>query len=207
MIEQLLSDQGAKTENLKLKEYVRLLDQEVTIRIPFPVPQQKEGEACPEKDIVTKRKRKDYGALQRFISDRRLPGLYEYFPGDEIPMDDLEVELDAYNKAKQNVLDRAFQLEKNIIDRDMVRVSELFGKISNIQHKPYVDWLKEKSLIDEEIDSFLNAVRNKFSHNEYPPKGIMENVIKKWDEKAYASQIEEAYSQEINKYFIYICFI
>jgi hypothetical protein len=190
MVKKLFEKYRTTSETLKLKDVHNLLNQEITIREPI-----QSTEARAAKIIDAHIPFKKFGALQRFTFDRRLPALSEYFSVDKIPAEQLKYELDLYNKVKEEILDQAFKLEKKILEKDTPGVVALSKKSTfpNIQHKPYLEWLKNKSLIDEPAYRFLGAVRNKFSHNQFPPKRDMDLCISSWKEKAYALQIKDEY--------------
>jgi hypothetical protein len=210
MLENLLED-GNKMQ-LKLSEINTLLNatteikQVVTAKLSF----NDSGEIIKDKTnpeitktITATRKRKDYSVLRKFVFDRRLPELFGYFAGEEIQFESLKEELDAYNKAKQAVLDVVFELEKKIIAKDRDGIQQLFSDeagnllTGNIQHKPYLTWLKGKGLIDDNTFTFLNMVRNCFSHNQYPKKKTMERLIDHWESNRFALTIATKYNHEI----------
>lgn len=153
--------------------------------------------------ITVARKRKDYSMLRKFVFDRRLPELFEYFAESAIPIEVLKEELDAYNKAKQEIFDSVFELEQKIIAIDAGGIHQLFvdkaglPATGNIQHKPYLIWLQNKGLIDSSTFTFLNMVRNCFSHNQYPQKKTMELLIDSWEPNRFALTIAETYNQKI----------
>lgn len=212
MLEGLLED-GKKVQ-LKLYEIDTLLNattevkQTVSAKLSF----NDSGELIKDKSnpeiirtITVSRKRKDYSMLRKFVFDRRLPELFEYFPEEEIQLDILKEELDAYNKAKHEVFDVVFELEAKIVAKDRDGIQQLFaddaGKLltGNIQHKPYLIWLKNKGLVDDNTFLFLNMVRNCFSHNQYPQKKTMERLISYWEQNRFALTIASKYNQEITR--------
>lgn len=165
----------------------------------------KQGENKTEisKTISDERKRKDYSMLNKFVFDRRLPELFEYFTDDEIPLQNLKNELDAYNNAKHKVLDMAFKLEEKIIsnpayEKEVINLIDKDFKGHNIQHKPYLLWLKKEGKIDEDELLFLNMVRNCFSHNQFPRKKTMELHIKQFETDKFALQIAKVYDEKID---------
>lgn len=210
MLESLM-EEGNKL-HLKLNEVNTLLNaitdvkQTVTGKLSFnDLGEIIKDKTNPEisRTITVTRKRKDYSMLRKFVFDRRLPELFEYFPEEEIPMEVLKEELDAYNKAKQVVFDTVFELEQKIIAIDAVGIKQLFVDDSgqpvtgNIQHKPYLNWLKNKGMIDDPTFAFLNMVRNCFSHNQYPQKKTMELLIDRWESNHFALTIADTYNQKI----------
>ncbi|NCO54686.1 MAG: hypothetical protein GW876_04690 [Bacteroidetes bacterium] len=156
------------------------------------------------RNITETRKRKEYSVLKKYVFDRRLPELFEYFEEENIPIEKIKIELDTYSKAKDVVFDLIFDLERAIINKDENRIKELNKdkngviQTGNIQHKPYLFWLLEKNLITEQEFTFMNMVRNTFSHNQFPQKKTMELFIKNWNENEFAKQILNVYNQKNN---------
>jgi 5'-deoxynucleotidase YfbR-like HD superfamily hydrolase len=212
MLEQLMEN-GSTTE-LKLSEAETLLNKTVPIKqtVSGKLSFNEQGDIIKEKEqkdtigkiIVVDRKRKDYGALHRFVFDKRLPELFQYFTYNEIQMDILNSELEAYNRAKQIVFDKAFELEKKLILKDTDGIQQLLVNDEgqqvegSIQHKPYLNWLKQHELIDEDEFAFLKMVRNTFSHNQFPQKKTMDKIVVWEQPSAFAVQIAEFYAQKID---------
>ena len=206
MIEELLED--GKNLNLKLKESDKLLNQTITIKqkVKAKLSFNDLGEFIKnnskpeiERSITETRKRKDYSVLRKFVYDRRLPELFEYFDDNEIPLEKLKVELDAYNNAKQLVLSKAFELEKILINKDKESIKLLnVNNYVNIQHEPYLIWLKDKGIINQNDFTFLNIVRNTFSHNQFPQKRTVGIFLTEIKSNAFAMQISEVYMQKID---------
>jgi len=155
------------------------------------------------KIIVEERKRKEYSVLHKYLYDKRLPELFEYFEEPEIPVAKLKLELDNYNQAKNEIFDLVFNFEKKLIEKDK---DGIIAKIEtkpdevptgNIQHKPYLLWLKSKNYIDDSDFKFLNMVRNTFSHNQFPQKKTMEIFINTWNKTKFAENIFEIYKLKI----------
>jgi hypothetical protein len=147
------------------------------------------------KVIVAQRKTKNYSVLNQYIYDRRLPELFEFFNTDKITLEDLKIELDAYNTSKQTVLDLVFKLEKAIVSKDLEGLKKYVEtETSHIQHKPFLKWLLAKDYIDIKKYRFMLMVRNAFAHNQYPHKICMELQISQWNVNKWASQITKMYN-------------
>lgn len=186
MIEKLFDSQNL---DIKLNNIQSLLngtdtvEQAVTAKLSFNDSGERiSGTAKPEitRVITDERKRKDYSLLKKYVHDRRLPELFEYFPEQKITVQELRNELDIYNTAKQTVFDAAFELEKGIIENDTEGIKKFVegnNGFDNVQHKPYLEWLQNKKLITADEFTFLNMVRNCFAHNQFPQKKTME---KRW---------------------------
>lgn len=156
------------------------------------------------KTITDTRKRKDYSLFKRFIADRRLPELFNYYSDENIPYETLRKEIYDYEREREKVFDSVFQLEKTIIN--VISAADLLIlekdtniKEPNIQHKPYLNWLIQHKIINEEEYDFLNEVRNKFSHNEFPSKSIIEKNIKLDDKTSFSKQIASYYITKVQK--------
>ena len=184
------------------------IEQTVTGKLPFNDVGEtlKKGEEKSITRIITAdRKGKDYTVLRKFIFDRRLPGLFEYLPDHKICLEMLKEELDRYNKARQEIFDAIFELEKRICSKDAEGVRLLFVdddgilKEGNIQHWPYLLWLKKQGYIDERVVRFMNMIRNSFSHNQFPHKATIELLIPEWGKKHFAETISTVYNQKIQE--------
>ncbi len=150
------------------------------------------------KYITENRKRKEYSVLKKYIFDRRLPELFEYFNEESIPIEKIKIELDSYNKSKETVFELIFELEKTIITKakdSIINLHKQESKDENISHKPYLHWLQLQNIITEKDFRFMNMVRKSFSHNQFPQKKTMEIHIKKWNNDKYAQQIVAIYKE------------
>ncbi|MBB3187519.1 type VI-B CRISPR-associated RNA-guided ribonuclease Cas13b [Microbacter margulisiae] len=145
---------------------------------------------------------KNINDLHRFAYDRRLPELVAYIPDATIDVEALRYELADYNRARQEVFDAVFRLEKAIIEKDAESIRNLFTdmegnyKTGNIQHRPYLQWLTNKGKITEEERWCLNMVRKSFSHNQFPHR----EVAVKWnlniEPKGIASQLAAVFKRK-----------
>jgi hypothetical protein len=209
MIEKLLDTDFAR--DIKLKNAASLLKEDyhlkqmVTGKLHFDSDGKEiKGKTNPTitRYITATRKRKAYGGLRKFIHDRRLPELFEFFDTEEIPLETLKIELDAYNKARQIVMSTVFALEKELIEKTKEEIlllntgSEGKPLTDHIRHSAYIDWLLEKQLIKDDEYKFMNMVRNCFSHNQFPQKETMELIIEQWQPDNLAMQIAEVYKQK-----------
>jgi len=156
-----------------------------------------------DKTVTATRKRKDFGVFKKFIHDKRLPELFEYFDEQQIPYETLKIELADYNFAKELILDKTFELEKRVIycfnDEFLDWYKTIMeSDIHNIQFKYYLDFLKSKNIMKPDEYDFLKVVRNTFSHNQFPPKAVMERFIpiNKSNGKI-SGQVYEKYNEKI----------
>ncbi|MFA9372104.1 MAG: type VI-B CRISPR-associated RNA-guided ribonuclease Cas13b [Labilibaculum antarcticum] len=184
--------------NLKLNQIDILLNETITVKESVRGNLFFDNNAEITRRIIDQRKRKDHSMLHKYVFDRRLPELFEYFTEKEIPLPDLKNELEAYNNAKQRVLDAAFELEERLIANNAADdFMDADSKTRHIPHKAYLQWLKKEGMINENEFQFLNRVRNCFSHNQFPPKSTMSLFVSQWADGNFALQIAELYNEKI----------
>ena len=204
MFEQLLDS----NLNLKLKDIETLLNETILVKqeISGLLPFDNFGEIIYDdnlkmqisKNITENRKRKEFSVLKKYVFDKRLPELFEYYCLEDISLELIKIELDSYNKVKDIVFDKTFILEQAIIIKDLEGVlKHITHEKGHIQHKPFLNWLQEKEIISPQDFTYLNMIRNAFSHNQYPQKTTMELFIKKWNTNNFANQIMEVYNLKI----------
>ena len=159
---------------------------------------------------------KDFGTFKRFLTDRRLPELLKYFELQEIPYSILEHELKEYDRYREKIFDTIFDIEKKIIEKDKEGLKALAAnkRWDEVQFGVYINWLKQYEISFDE--QFLRAIRNSFSHSQFPRQnvmripGITQNVQEDFDlnheAKGYkenyrslSKQIYEQYDQEISR--------
>ncbi|MBP1640369.1 MAG: hypothetical protein H6Q17_1952 [Bacteroidetes bacterium] len=200
-------------ETLKLKTVSEELTRPREIKKEFPYISNynAQGEKLPKDEPKPKIKvtvtgimqLKNSNDLNRFAHDRRMPELVAYLPNATIDADTLRYELMDYNKARLTVFDAVFRLEKAIIDQDREGVITLFtdeqgeAKQGRMQHKPYLQWLLNKGIITQPESSYLNMLRNSFSHNQVPHIAVALNGTEVVPVKNIASTIAGAYKQKI----------
>ena len=203
MFEQLI---GVET-NPKLKKIDALLNETITIkeRVTGKLYFDDKGEEIKDKsqkkdiakNITENRKRKEFSVLRKYSNDKRLPELFEYFEAENLPVEQLKIELDSYNNAKEIVFDLIFKLEKAIVEKDKIGVLECVEEPKeHLQHKPFLKWLLTKKIITENEYVFMNMIRKTFSHNQFAQKTSIELVLKNWSENKFAMQMVDLYKQK-----------
>jgi uncharacterized membrane protein YjdF len=115
---------------------------------------------------------KHYGKFRKFMKDRRLGQLVQYFNVDEIKRDDLQTELDKYEKGRLKLMDTILQFEKAAAQRWMPQLKEAHNREQHyIQHFAYLkvanDLLPLKEITSLNLDQ-IQELRKKFAHNEVP---------------------------------------
>lgn len=156
------------------------------------------------KTITASRKRKDYSLFKRFTADRRLDALFDYYEEENIPYETLRKEIYDYEREREKIFDVVFELEKaiiNVISTDDLLILEKGTTIKepNIQHTRYLDWMKWYTIINNQEFEFLHNIRNKFSHNQFPTKSIIEKSLNLDDEIGFSKQIASYYIAKVQK--------
>jgi len=162
------------------------------------------GVLLPEIQLIVEAKirLKNIKDLNRFAYDRRLPELIAYLPNGKIGVNELRYELTDYNKARQEVFDEVFRLEKTIIQKDADGLLALcvnergIPLRGNIAHKYFLQWLINHGYISEQERKYLNMIRNSFSHNQFPHKLIVSYSQNQINQKGIASIISSAFKEK-----------
>ncbi len=203
MLEMLMDNATLKLKNISylLNDTTRI-QQSITAHLSFD----ENGESIKEgtkptitKTIIADRKQKNYTVLRKFIFDRRMPELFEYYASNEVALDWVTDELRAYNTAKQYVFDNVFNLEQKLIEKDETGIKAMYTNkegtpiTGNIQYKPYVRWLENKGLINKNQKRFLTMTRNCFAHNQFPQKKTVLRIVPNLTDNNIALQIADAY--------------
>jgi len=202
-----LNQNHSTNGNTKLSEIHTLLNETIIIRqaVTGKLQFNNTGEHLVRhisKTIIDERKRKDFTVLRKYIYDRRLPELFEYFSDNEIPLQLIKSELDTYNDAKAQIFELAFKLEESIINTNQ-NTEEIYESVipqingNHIPHKSYLQWLINNKMITDKELLFLSIIRNSFSHNLFPKKDIMQLFISQFNDKHLALQIYHVYHQKI----------
>ena len=132
--------------------------------------------------IVAYRKRKDYSFFIRFLHDERMLNLLPYFKEEKIDFDKLVAEIKDYEKYREVVFSKSFELEKDILsvispeDKDIL-FNHNTNDCPNVQYVGYLNWLKGKEYINQDDYNLLSEIRNKFCHNEFPNKAKIEKYL------------------------------
>lgn len=113
------------------------------------------------------------GNFKALVKDRRLNGLFSFVKTSSeaeskskpISKSRVEYELGAYQKARIDIIKDMLALEKTLIDNDENLPTNKFSDMLN-------SWLEgkgeaNKARLQNDVD-LLVAVRNAFSHNQYP---------------------------------------
>ena len=117
-------------------------------------------------------KLKDYGKFKRLLKDKRLDGFLEWVDAPEIERSAVMKEWEEYEKNRIAVLEIILEFEKKCFEVDRAHFEMLKNEDQNrvVQHRPYLNWLEQKGVIDEKEKEVLSELRNRFCHNQYPDK-------------------------------------
>ena len=110
------------------------------------------------------------GNFKSLLKDRRLNGLFSFITAEgedlqqhPLTKNRLEYELSIYQTMRISVFEQTLQLEKAILTRNKTLCGNNFNNLLNSWSEHRTD----KKTLQPDID-FLIAVRNAFSHNQYP---------------------------------------
>lgn len=156
---------------------------------------------------------KDFGSFKRFLTDKRLFGLFQYFRETEIPFSILEHELKEYDKYREKFFDKIFDIEKAIVTKDKSGLMEIAKnrKHNEVSFKYYLQWMKKDNRVvfDEKL---IRELRNGFSHSQFPSQditlipGITKVIQDDFDLKCETPKYKEGYnsiSKQIYEKFIF----
>lgn len=199
----MINNTGLGLDNIKLKD-IYPASGTTPLEKPVEIKQKAEGRLRTGKTVIKtitdKRKIKDYTVYKKFIHDKRLPYLFEYYVDETIEFEELKKQVDSYAKHRDFVFDRVFEVEKAIIQKSgAIDIIKTYGSHDNIQHVPYLEWLKNNNIIDDTAKEFLGEVRNAFSHNRFPAKDVVVKTIKLNNDFTIAKQIYEKYEGMITE--------
>lgn len=130
-------------------------------------------------------KLKNYSQFYRFLYDRRIPTLFDMTMEKNVERQDIERELEAYDRVHPEILKTTFEIEKAYY-KEHPEVS--YAKFSEIVNS-------DESLSDDEAKRVSN-IRNSFSHVSYPTSvysAKKENLPNK------AITIKDVYNEHLGK--------
>ncbi|UBM60207.1 type VI-B CRISPR-associated RNA-guided ribonuclease Cas13b [Marinilongibacter aquaticus] len=192
------ADQKPLDRTQTLKEKIRLKIRYNEEGNYIPKNQQKNIEKTV---ILNNCKLKDFGKLRKIRHDRRLPELLQYYDADEIDMDNLSRELQEYTENQALIMDKVFALEEAVLrkakEENTLHSLLATGNHNQVQHKPYIDWLKQR--VPCEHYEFLNKMRNKFSHNQFPNKSLAAQTIPMLSHTHICRQLYEKYESVVDE--------
>lgn len=131
---------------------------------------------------------KEVGKFKRFVKDRRIPALVNYFETNKLPFSLLEYQLKEYDRVREKIFDGVFKLEEAIAQKDFARIwaleqeTRVSKKFHEVQFSIFEKYLQHTH---PTYDPVIGLVRNKFSHNEFP------DLIAKGINKITQAQIDD----------------
>lgn len=149
---------------------------------------------------------KDFGRFKRFIKDKRIPELSEYFEEKSIPFDFLEFQIKEYDRIREKIFNLIFKLEKTIVEKDFEGIKNLelnefrqkkHPVFNEIDFKVYYKWLENAEITNIK---FIYQCRNKFSHSQFPSFSDIENLESTFDNNETFKQITK---QETDNFEFY----
>ena len=118
-------------------------------------------------------KLKNYGEFYALAHDKRLPSLIDIIGTHEVNKEVIERELDNYDTNRPEIMTLVLDFERMAFDKYPTL------KYEAEEHKHFdflalLDYLSTKHDINSDQKEVLRQIRNAFSHNIYPRKGIVE---------------------------------
>lgn len=166
---------------------------EYTQPIKFTI---KDGGDCDgERTIIQPNlKMKNFGDFRRMLYDRRLRSLLPYFPATTpISRERIHQELEAYEKLRIAVFLQVYAFEKQYIGmyaNEMQYSSQPSGKMNDSKHGTLLSYLSQiqPEIFTPQLIERMKALRNGFSHNQFPKYDSFRNEID--PSKPIAAQFE-----------------
>lgn len=128
--------------------------------------------------VVADLKIKHHGKFRRFMKDRRLENLVQYFPKGEIEKEFLEDELDRYDKGREELMETILIFEAEAAKRWLPDLKAAHVNLNSETHKHhYIEHTAFLNVADSvfSLEEFtgLNVknvkfLRDKFAHNQVP---------------------------------------
>lgn len=153
------------------------------------------------KTISDKIKIKDYGKFRRFLKDRRLNTLLEYFEKQNITRDELRTLLDTYERKRLFIFEKIAEFEKACEKHEhfAAKIDTLLKTQGFIKHKHLLEIYTSYFQTTPETIQNINMIRNAFSHNQFPAK---EKLLTTFSEdnlvENMAGYLTAAYDEMIN---------
>jgi len=134
----------------------------------------------PAKVITIKQddlKLKNYGDFFRFIYDRRIRTLLQNVKENEFTRQQIEEELECYNRMRIPVFKQVLSTEEKIWKQ--LPSEQLHKKADDKEHPVNIDfkYLMQFVNIKESNIEIIKAIRNAFSHNQYPTDSAVARLV------------------------------
>ncbi|MCA0230270.1 MAG: type VI-B CRISPR-associated RNA-guided ribonuclease Cas13b [Bacteroidetes bacterium] len=131
---------------------------------------------------------KEVGKFKRFVKDRRIPALVNYFETTKLPFSLLEYQLKEYDRVREQIFDGVFKLEEAISQKDLAGIWALEQEARGRKNYHQVQFNIFEKYLQNTLPSYdpaIGVIRNKFSHNEFP------DLIGQGIEKISQAQIDD----------------
>ena len=157
---------------------------------------------------------KDFGRYKRFVKDRRIPNLSQYFEEKDVPFEVVEYQLNEYEKYRDNIFELTYKLEESITEYDYNGVKDIEFENPRTKEssyevgfKVYLEWLNINGI--EYNEELISQCRNRFSHSEFPvvdeiekiPTEKMREFEDRNEEKGYKSISDFSITEKIYKLY------
>lgn len=113
-------------------------------------------------------KSKNYGDFRRLLKDRKVERLIPYLSQTEIQFFALEREISFFEKARQLVFEKVYEFEVSMAQFEQLQLSAAY-LTSEKKHFTHAEILGKAVEKDSLIYNKILAIRNSFSHSQYPP--------------------------------------
>ena len=170
-----------------------ILETRVTFAIPV------ETDSRQTKYVEEEFKVKNYGIFRKYLKDKRLGSLLEYYDKEKVRLSELKEQMSKYERYRLILFDTIYQFEKacdssrdfeEIINAEMSSVDE-YGNVRNyMRHFELIKQYAKLYNQTDEVIQLLRTVRNAFSHNQFPAKNSVWILLQK-NEKSFLDQIME----------------
>jgi len=145
-----------------------VLNQFISFSLPYTTKKTKVDKTIVDPEM----KIKDYGKFKRLLKDKRLDGFLGWVDVPEVKRADILKEWEEYEVNRVKVMEAVLDCEKTcaIIAKEHFENLKIADPNGIVQHRPYLEWMKNKGYITENEINYMVILRNKFSHNQYPTK-------------------------------------
>jgi hypothetical protein len=147
--------------NIVVDEELSLLKSEAKMSL------KRKSENGTEFTIVADRKIKDYGNLKRFLKDKRIPNLLEYYTQQdsrEHTVERIEKELQLYEQYRLECIEKAFLLEESFLKEN----PNFVFKTEDHRFREILEHIRDTKQLEANIIEDLILYRNKLLHNNVP---------------------------------------
>ncbi len=162
---QTLSSEIRITEGYKLSAIKPNSDKDIlSLIVPIALPVN--GKIIRKDGMAIKK----YGDFRALVKDRRVSSLFYLLEDDTIDFDALQQELVWFDKVRLEAFEYIFNFERKVIQAKGL-------KANNQGFIPFKDVLNSLVFPNNSLRPTINAIRNAFSHSEYPKPSELEGLL------------------------------